>query len=660
MHAFSISRDVAFSTQHGWRRIAGTAPDGRGGLDPARVTLAIHDEDGFARRALGDAGAEFSVYAEADLAKWPGFPIRLGRSPEGEGDPALAGGQAPLYGQLAMLRERHPGRHHLRVALLGGFGFNLGDTLMGATAWRIVLPALRAALGSVSAGVLMGPIASPAVAELIGHEEGIDEVLFASPTLQGFSRYDAFFDFTGLVGLPRFHEGPALDWILWWLGLAPEDVPPSAKRNRLRLPTQALAWARERLEGRSGPRVMFVWRASTPLRSMPDEIAVRLASDLLGAAPDITLVTERNLGLDHPRVLDLGADTDRAVRMMALVAECDGLLTVDSLALHIADAADVPTALLPSSYPATRFPFYPNMRALVPPGMETLPGWNATKVADELWDGMRDGYARAWSGVEARDCWAALSERMAARPVPEDRIAVDEGGALDRGRTALPSAGLPFARDFMAPLDAWLAAECARLVLRALEPGKVAVQAGGWSGDLALRLAMSVSPGGAVHILEPRRLRAQKLAAHAQAAGIPTLQVWPAAAGERPDLRTIPDFDPLGEAYPASWGNLDAGVTVAVMALDDLPVEDCHALVIGAPQEIPRALAGAVGMLRRTGAVVVAGPVRAAEAADLRQTLGRADYRGFLCWADRDRRDVALLVAAPESADVRFEGFDAL
>lgn len=669
MQAFSVPRDVTLTTRHGWRRIAAAeARDACGGLDPARLVLAIHDEDGFALRALealpaddayraGDRGREgLRVYAEVDLARWPGFPVRLGRLP----DASMADEPAPLHRQLAALRERRPGRRHFRIALVGGFGFNLGDMMMGATAWRIVLPVLRAALGSVGASVLMGPLAHPVIAELIGHESGIDDVQLMSPSLQDFSRYDAFFDFTGLVTLPRFHEGPALDWVLWWLGLAPEEVPASAKRNRLRLPAPALAWARGRLAERPGQRVMFVWRASTPLRSIPDDIAVHLASDLLDAAPAITLVTERALGLAHPRLLDLGAETDSAARMMALVAEVDGLLTVDSLAPHVADAAEVPTVMLLNSFPAARFPFYPNMRTIVPPGMDALPGWNTTKVADELWDGMREDYARAWSGVDARACWAALSEAMAARPAPEHRTGVAEGMPLELGRVALPPAGSPFPHDVMTPLDRWLEGECFRLVGKVLGPGRVAVLAGGWGGDLALSLGDRVAPGGVLHVLEPRRLRAQKLAADAQAAGLAALQVWPTAAGERPERRVVAGFDPLGDTYPAFWGNLDAVAEIAVMALDDLPVPDCHALIITAPQETSRALAGAIGLLRRTGALVIAAPVRDADAADLRQTLSRADYRGFVCWADRDRREVALLVAVPVLADIRFEGFDVL
>lgn len=673
MHAFSVPRDVELSTQHGWRRIRASVPqEAPGGLDPARLILAIHDEDDFARRALAsqldgaaprpggahDAGP--TLYAEAGLARWPGFPVRLGRRREREAAQATAGERAPLHRQLVALRERRPRRRHFRVALVGGFGFNLGDTLMGATAWRILLPVMRTVLGSVSASVLLGPLAHPAAADLIGHEEGIDDVQFMSPSLQDFSRYDAYFDFTGLVALPRFNEGPALDWILWWLGLAPGDVAPAAKRNRLRLPAAALDWARERLGTRPGPRVVFVWRASTPLRSMPDELAARLAADLLDAAPGVTLVTERAIGLAHPRLLDLGATADSAVRMMALVAEADGLLTVDSLAPHVADAADVPTVMLLNSFPATRFPFYPNMHVTVPPSMASLPGWGVTKVADELWDGMKGDYARAWEGVSASACWASLAERMAARPSAGLRTRVEAGTARRPGRASLPAAGKPFPRDVAGPLDRWVDWECSRLAARILGPGRVAVLAGGGNGALALAMARHVSPRGILHVLEPRRLRAQKLAADAEALDLSVIRMWAVAAGSRSGRRTIPDFDPLGEAHPGAWGNLEGGVEVGVTALDDLALVDCHALVVTAPQEVVPALSGAAGLLGRAGPVVIAAPVRGADTAALRRVLDGAGYRGFVSWADRGHAGAALLVAVPRTLDIAIENVEPL
>jgi hypothetical protein len=666
MHAFSVPRTVTVHDAHGQRRLtAARGLDAAGGLDPACVVLAIHDSDACARRALetlpsnpaGPAEA-MRIFTEADLAGWPGWPMRLGRpDPNAPGAAAAMAEPMPLPDQLAVLRARHPGRRHFRIALVGGFGYNLGDTLLGATAWRLALPVLRATLPEVSADVLLGPLAGQACGGLISHEPGIARVDFRPPTLQDFSRYDAYFDFTGLIGLPRFHQGAALDWILWWLGLDPATVPDAEKRNRLSLPEDALFWARERLSTVPGPRVLFVWRASTPLRSIPDDAAGRLAQDLLDLVPGLTLVTEQSLGLAHPRLLDLGSEATSAERMMALVACADGLVSIDSLALHVADAADVPCLLLLNSLPPGRFPYYPNTRIEVPDGMAALAGWGATKLSDEEWANAHDAYGQAWAAVSAGSVWAGLAERMAFRSPPERRGMVLARPSTTPACAALPEPGSAFPHDRPSSLDAWFDAEIQRFAAVVLRPGATAVMA---CGGPALALARQVSPAGALHLMEPRRLRAQKIAAEAQAVGLTTLHLWPALAGEGDGRIEIPDFDPGGEADPGAWGNLARTKPAQVMRLDALALDECQLLVLRSPQEPVAALMGAAALLDACRSLIVTGPIAQASLPALRNVLAARRYIGWVNWPDRANVDAALLIAAPSEVEARFEGFTVL
>jgi hypothetical protein len=662
MLAFSVPRDITVASRHVHRRIPAALPqDAAGGLDPAHVVIAIHDEDGLARQALGAEAERLRLYGEGDLSAWPSWPRRLGRLAPGPGGQPLTliEAPAPLPAQLEALRARHPGKRHFRIALVGGFGGNLGDTLLGATAWRVVLPVLRAGLPGVAADILLGHAAHPAIPSLIGEEDGIGQIVPAGPSLQDFARYDAFFDFSDLITLPRFFDMAALDWLLWWMGLDPAGVPNAHKRNRLRLPMPAGLWARENLEARPGPRVAFVWRASTPLRSMPDATAARFAQDLLDAAPAITLVTDQPLPLRHPRLLDLGQEANSAERMMALVAQADGLVTVDSLAPHVADAADVPAVMLLASLPHSRFPHYPRMRIVTPPGMEALPGWGRTKVADEPWAGMREDYARAWETVSARRCWDLLADSMAARAgAARGPSAVDFSAVWPHQPPLLPQAGLPFPHDAPHPLHRWIDDEMARFAALTLRPGHTIVMASGDSHGLALALARRVAPGGALHVLEPRRLRAQKLCADVHAAGLDTLHPRPAQAGPAAGSASIPDFDPAGAADPAAWGNLLRTASVAVLPLDDLRLAECHLLVLRPPQDLRAALEGAEALLRGARPLVMAGPVPAADLDGLKRRLAPFDYACRLCWPNRGRIDAALVMAAPADTPHRFDGFE--
>ena len=658
MWAFTVPIGVALESRHGRRSIpAACAQDGAGGLDPRSVILAVHDEDRLAfdalRTKLGreHGGANgLRRFSEAELACWPGWPARLGRQ-EGENTAALDADPTPLLGQLSVLRTRHPGKRHFRVALVGGFGFNLGDTIIGATAWRSGLRTMRSILPGVTADVLLGPSAHPATAGIIGHEDGIERVTFSSPSLQDFSRYDAYFDFSSLVRLPRFHDMPAVDWVLWWLGIDPAAVPPAEKRNRLRLPPDAWSWAEAGLARAERPRVAFVWEASTPLRSMPLDVAASFAGALLDVAPQMTLVVDRPLPLDRPRVLQLPADS--AERMMALVAQADGLISVDSLAPHVADAAGVPALMLLATLAPERFPYYPGASIVVPAGMEQLGGWGRTKVPDEEWGGLAPDYQRVWAGLSPDVCWRLLSERMGRA----SSSALSLGQARHSGEGSILAPGAPFPHDVVDTLPDWIDREMARFAPLALRPGTTCVAAGGDHRVLTPSLARAVAPGGALHVLEPRRLRAQKLSADIQALGLTTLWLHPAMAGEEAGRASIPDFDPAGESRASLWGNLAGLVPVSAVRLDDLDLAECHLLVLRPPQDVIEALRGAASLLRRTRPFVFAGPLPAAALDGLRPILRAAEYRGWLSAPDGMPRAEVLCLAAPGETTSRFEGF---
>ncbi len=84
----------------------------------------------------------------------PGMPPTLGAPVF-----ANAGAKVPpntLLTQLRTLRAAQPTRQHFRLLLVNAFGTNLGDNLMGLTAFRHVLEVLRQQLPNLSVDVTLG------------------------------------------------------------------------------------------------------------------------------------------------------------------------------------------------------------------------------------------------------------------------------------------------------------------------------------------------------------------------------------------------------------------------------------------------------------------------------------------------------------------------
>lgn len=236
---------------------------------------------------------------EENIVVWPHCPARLGRvSSKFVGDGLYTHEEAEvLPAQLHVLQERKPAKQHFRFALVNGFGSNLGDNTIGITAFRVVAEYLGRHFKSFSVDILFGPDTNPANADIVGYEPWVDQVLFQGPTLVEFAQYDAYFDVSGLITLPRFNEMPTVDWYLWWFGLDPKQVPSEKKRNKGYIRWDAWNAVHALLKEVSGKKVLFNPKASVPLRSMPADVASKFAKRLLELDPEMKLVVDQPIDL---------------------------------------------------------------------------------------------------------------------------------------------------------------------------------------------------------------------------------------------------------------------------------------------------------------------------------------------------------------------------
>ena len=218
---------------------------------------------------------EVTLVGETALLPWAGFPTRLGRVSTRFAGKGLYMHEElePLVAQLHSLISRFPHKQHFRIAAVASFGTNLGDSLIGMTAMRILADTLRQHLPSFVVDMLLCTSGNPANSDIVGHEPWVGDLHPIGPSVSDFARYDAYFDFTGLIGLPRITEMPIVDWFLWWGGLNPAVVSAERKRNIVNISWQAWSQVTLLLNGVTGKRVLFNPTASVPLRSFPLEKA---------------------------------------------------------------------------------------------------------------------------------------------------------------------------------------------------------------------------------------------------------------------------------------------------------------------------------------------------------------------------------------------------
>lgn len=666
MLAFLVPEEATIATPHFTRHYL--AGDPKGEIPLERLIVDAGGESDFARKALdarrGQAPADggekppgIALFNESHLLQWNRLPPRIGRvSTRFAGSGLhLHEESAPLRAQLAALRARHPQRRHFRLAVVNAFGTNLGDCVLGMAAMRQAAAVLGECLPGFVVDMLLGANANPANFDIVGHEPWIGRQLRLGPTLLDFARYDAYFDFSNLIALPRFAEMPVADWYLWWFGLDPAAIPSAAKRNTLNLPWQDWNAVAQLLRGIPGRRVLFNPAASVPLRSFPQERLAAFVTALLRLDKDLRLVVDRPLGVKHARLVDLAGKLDSPHKFAALVAQMDGQISVDTFGIHVADAANVPTVCLTSSVPPGTYPCYPFHEGVPIPGAQALPAWRKAKVGEADWAAMKDGYAEAWGRLDPRAVLAALKRatdrRAAARDVRNGLRFID---GPHRVKTCTVSPDGRLLPCEAAPAD-WShaqarASEMARTLLR---PGHEAVLAAPGQSRLALAVARRLGADGTLHLYEPRPERRALIAIdlldHAAATRVRWHDAVPLPGGSA----TLPDEDPLSETSPAAWGNTPRTRSVPAAAIDTLALETLGALFVLAPLPFLKVLESASATLARTRAAVVCAPL--AQDADLRQLAEFLIPRAYQCWVDTVG-GAKLLLALPAEAKVNAPG----
>lgn len=688
MHAFLVAEDFTVQTNRFARRYAGGTLTGA--VPVERMVVDTGGEGMLVRRAMEqhfansgktddvvkisdvsagsdtdskdapEAGPYVTGVTETALLHWAAFPPRLGRlSSRIVGDGLHHHEEPePLATQLAVLRARYPGKKHFRLAAVNAFGTNLGDCVLGMTAMRAVVPLLEQYLGSFVVDMLLGAHSSAGNFDIVGHEPWVGQVRLTGPTLQEFADYDAYFDFTGLISLPRFNEIPIVDWYLWWAGLDCAKVVAEDKRNRIYLRREAYEQIAAVLRPIAAPRVLFNYKASVALRSCPESAAVALVEKLLAADADLQIILSAPLAFSHPRVHalhePLKAGTDR---FNALVAQVDGVISVDTYSIHAADAFHTPVVGLYASVPPDAYPYYPLHEGLLVPGGESLPAYRRSKVGDDEWEALQPLYEAAWHHLDAGkvlESLRAIKARRAQVSAPQlhFRSAPHRPNLLRR---------TPYGRQlrFDAAAPRWERAVARHIDMAKLlaKPGGTAVVVAPGQSQFTVALAEHIGPDGRLHLFEPRPYRRTLIAMDVLEFAPQTPVYWYETLPAKAKNIEVAIEEPLGETTPLLWGSSRVQRSLQALSIDALGLSVLSALFLFAPMPYRVAIQSAQETLAKTKAHIVCGPIERID--EVRDIVETVQPLGYQCWVDyiEQRADGAmLLIAVPDSMKVQAVG----
>lgn len=609
----------------------------------------------------------------SELLQWDKFPPVIGRrSVKIEDQPTeYFNEDAPLLPQLQKIAAKKSPSEHFRFLIVNGFGGNLGDNLIGTTALDHLLKLMRELFPSFSIDFLHSVTSNPFNAQLVSRAPEINHCLRGGVNLAGLASYDGVFEFSYLLTYPKYFELPTVDFYLWWFGLDPQSIAPELKRNSLRISHQALDHVRAILAEHSfsggQKRVLFSHKASVPLRSVPAKQAKRLVSEMLSADENLVVVLDFALDLQHPRLWNLDGKINQPDYLLALMAQMDGLITVDSFALHVADALALPTVLLATSLPPSHYPYYPYMEGMLLPDAEKLPAWLKTKTKEDEWEKIEPEYSSAWQKMRGRDMVQKLRAKMDEAPSLREKFPKNlqicppwQPPAFAKLET--PAQGKPFVRwqrEIMSAAAQVAEAKLQHFAQILAKQGGNAVYVAPANSRLPCQIAEILGTSGRMYVFEPRRLCAQTQATQFVLAGLDNLYLSDKLLDREAKTVQIDESNPHStfKAWEAK-GNSEVTVDVELSTLDTVPLDHAQMVMIAPPADLSGVLLGGLAFFARTQAWMLCAPVSLNQLSACSAFFqAREDYELFITSLDIEGEQLYAAIGKPKAKNATMDGF---
>ena len=665
MHGFIVKDKLNCFVNKFWREYPEGVDEGEVKID--QIIIDTGGESLLVKKALekkydeNQAKEKITYINEKLINSWQFMPARIGRFSCKIIDNNLHEHieDEPLTIQCQILKNKNPNKKHFRIAIINGFGTNLGDALLGMTAMRHAAKVIEKELQSFSVDFLLGPSSAEGNMNLVSNEEWVGQISFQSPTLLEFSKYDAYLDYSNFISMPKFNTIPTIDWHLWWMGMDSEKISSQDKRNILPMPWKAWNEIESKLNLINGKKILFNHKASVPLRSFPPEIAVEFIKKLLNKNTEIKIILAQPLDITHPRVVNLEKILTSSDHFAALVCQMSAVICVDTYALHVADTASVPCVSIFSSLPCEIYPYYPMNIGYQVPGVESLDGYKKSKLKDDEWIKVKNKYEELWKKVSSSKILKLL-EDIAIKEKnynsnksikfiiekKEHTSLVQRDNFIQLKYDATPEIIKIFNKRFI---------EIAKSILK---PGMEALQIGASSPHLTKELLVLGRGLGKLHVYEPRKPQLTILNANFGDYIIGNiLYLIPFIPMVKTESLKISNTDPFSDVSSMNWGNSRSTSSVKSLPIDEIDLNNCKLLILQHPFDAVAAIKSGDKLFKTQKPMIVMGPIKKDNLRAFTQEIMQYDYEVWVEQPVKVNNNEYLVISFYKENKIGMKGF---
>lgn len=413
----------------------------------ARETYCTTLADGIEiRNTLSRLGIASKFLPEKDFRGQPGFPVELGVPSDGQQEKTqellrriesslLKHPDKERSKELVKLRqevfeddpvsindqlEALRSRRSFRLAFMNP-GNGIGDSIVAINAIRLFILKFLGNFEEVRIDILLPVISNwnhVSIRSLLFKEKWLNQIISFPITLDQLRQYDAFFDNAGGFRRSYFYDNALVDGFLYKFGIPTSQIAAEEKRNLIEFkPKDVNRELRQRISNakRAKPLLLFHPLSNSVLRSIPKHKIEDVLDAIKRQFPSYTVVTV-NMLKNVSGVMDVSKLSRSVFDYIYVISKMNAMVTVDTSTYHIADAFDIPTVILGTTFAADVYPrYYPYVGTYMLPNAKSTSFYMAhgerdTETAGLKKERVQDEVFRIWDEFNENELRAAMDK----------------------------------------------------------------------------------------------------------------------------------------------------------------------------------------------------------------------------------------------------------
>jgi hypothetical protein len=242
-------------------------------------------------------------------------------------------------------------KDEISIAIIGGVGRSIGETISSCTALRILYKKLKEIYKNIKFDIYLNASNNSFYTrekQIYQTQEYINNILPLSLTSKKLCEYDYFIDNSLSISSLELDSLNYVDAWLFKFGIDYKKIDENEKYNQINIsnykvqPTLKNKLDEAKLKGKL---LLFHPYSANINKSIPQTIAIDLLKELLLKADDYMIISTLLIDskIKDDRFMDLSKESKNIHDFIYIISAMDKIITADTSTYHISDAFMIPT-----------------------------------------------------------------------------------------------------------------------------------------------------------------------------------------------------------------------------------------------------------------------------------------------------------------------------